>query len=121
MAILLSASDWADNPVTNKPMVTESHWYRAQLIAEEWRLSAHRLLSDLGNHSEVRLENRILSFLKDAGGSATVRETYRSMRSLRKPVVEALKALEADGKIMKIDLPPKPGVRSEAYRLVEAD
>ncbi len=121
VAILLSASDWADNPVSNKPIVTESHWYRAQVIVEEWRQSAHRLLSDLGNHSEVRLENRILSFLSETGGVATVRETYRSLRSLRKPVVEALKALEADGKVMKIDLPPKPGVRSEAYRLVEAD
>jgi hypothetical protein len=34
-------------------------------------------------------------------------------------VIEALKALEQDGRVVKVDLPPKPGVRSEAYRLAD--
>jgi DNA-binding HxlR family transcriptional regulator len=34
-------------------------------------------------------------------------------------VIEALKALEQDGCIERVELPPKPGVKSEAYRLTD--
>lgn len=121
IAILLAALDWADsdNP-TKHPKVSREHWYRAQMITETWRISAHRLLADLGDNEEMRLEKRILGLLRSAtNGNATVREIYRALRSTRKPVIEALKALEKDGIVIKIDLPPKPGVRSEAYQLVD--
>ena len=118
VAILLAALDWAENTESSpRPNVTPAHWYRAQIITEEWRASAHRLLAELGENEEVRLENRILGLLKTAGGNATVRDLYRALRSPRKPVIEALKALEQDGRVTKVDLPPNPGKRSEAYRL----
>ena len=120
VAILLAALDWADDEQsTPRPKVTAAHWYRAQTITEEWRASAHRLLADLGENEEARLENRILGLLRTAGGVATVRDLYRALRSPRKPVVEALKALEQDGQVVRVELPPKPGMRSEAYRLAE--
>ena len=120
VAILLAALDWADDEkAPPQPKVQLAHWYLAQQITEEWRASAHRLLAELGENEEVRLENRILGLLKTAGGSATVRDLYRALRSPRKPVVEALKALEQDGQVVKVDLPPNPGKRSEAYRLTE--
>ena len=72
VAILLAALDWADEDGgLPHPKVTVAHWYRAQQIAEEWRASAHRLLADLGENEEGRLENRVLSLLKACGGSAT--------------------------------------------------
>jgi hypothetical protein len=118
IAILFAALDWADDDNTSAhPKVKAAHWYRAQQITEEWRASAHRLLAELGENEEVRLENRILGLLKTAGGSATVRDLYRALRSPRKPVLEALKALEQDGRLLKVELPPNPGKRSEAYRL----
>lgn len=118
IAILFAALDWADDDnASPHPNVKAAHWYRAQQITEEWRASAHRLLAELGENEEVRLENRILGLLKTAGGSATVRDLYRTLRSSRKPVIEALKALEQDGRVVKVDLPPNPGKRSEAYRL----
>jgi len=43
------------------------------------------------------LENRILTLLRSSGEPCTVRQIYRALRSPRKPVIEALKALEADG------------------------
>jgi len=120
VAILLAALDWADeHDAGPQPRVTVAHWYRAQLITEEWRASAHRLLAELGENEEARLENRILGLLRNAGGSATVRDLYRALRSTRKPVVEALKALEEDGQVVKVELPPNPGRRSEAYSLSE--
>ncbi len=118
IAILLAALDWADSPNdTKRPVVSQAHWFRAQLITEEWRASAHRLLAELGENAEMRLEKRILGLLKSSGGSASVRDLYRALRSPRKPVIEALKALERDGRVLKVDLPPNPGRRSEAYRL----
>ncbi len=121
IAILFAALDWADKDDAPLHLKVEaSHWHRAQLITEEWRASAHRLLAELGENEEVRLENRILGLLRTTGGSATVRDLYRALRSPRKPVVEALKALEQDGRVVKVDLPPNPGRRSEAYRLSDA-
>ena len=121
IAILFAALDWNDDEnAPTRPTVRAAHWYRAQMITEEWRASAHRLLAELGENEEVRLENRILGLLRTAGGSTTVRDLYRTLHSPRKPVIEALKALEQDGRVMKVDLPPNPGRRSEAYRLSDA-
>lgn len=118
VAILLAALDWADGAQRDpRPRVTAAHWYRAWQIVETWRASAHRLLADLGENEEGRLENRILGLLRMAGGTATVRDLYRALRSPRKPVVEALRALEQDGQVVKVDMPPNPGKRSEVYRL----
>lgn len=120
VAILLAALDWADDDATcARPKVAAAHWYRAQQMTEEWRASAHRLLADLGENEEGRLENRVLGFLRVCGGVATVRDIYRALRSPRKPVIEALRALEEDGCIERVELPPKPGMKSEAYRLTE--
>jgi hypothetical protein len=120
VAILLAALDWADDPAGKpQPHVTAAHWFRAEMIVEDWRASAHRLLADLGENEEGRLEARILSFLRGCGGSATVRDIYRTLRATRKPVTEALKALESDGCVVRVELPPRPGVRSEAYCLAE--
>jgi hypothetical protein len=121
VAILLAALDWADSgDEMPRPKVTTAHWFRAQQIVEEWRLSAHRLLTDLGENEEGRLENRIISFLKGCGGGATMREIYRALRSGRKSVADALKALEADGQVVR--LPDSYGGRgrpSERFAWVE--
>ena len=48
---------------SHRPNVNTTHWYRAQQIVETWRASAHRLLANLGESEETRLENRILGLL----------------------------------------------------------
>jgi hypothetical protein len=102
-AILLAALDWADSgDLTPQPRVTVAHWYRAQQMTEEWRASAHRLLADLGENEEGRLESRVLGLLRACGGSATVRDIYRTLRAPRKTVLETLKALEEDGRVVRV-------------------
>jgi hypothetical protein len=119
VAILLAALDWADDAQpTPRPKVTAAHWYRAQHITEAWRASAHRLLADLGENEEGRLENRVLGLLRACGGSATLRDIYRALRSPRKPVLEALKALEQDGQVERfLAQGGERGRQPEAYRL----
>lgn len=123
VAILLAALDWADaGDESSRLIVLAAHWYRAQEIVETWRASAHRLLADLGENEEGRLENRVLGLLKACGGSATVRDIYRTLRSPRKPVLETLKALEEDGRVLRIqDARTGRGRPPEKYELVNPD
>ena len=121
VAMLLAAMDWIDLGGQARPTVEPAHWYRAQMITESWRASAHRLLADLGENEEARLENRILGLLRGQQNPVTVREIYRALRSTRKPVVEALKALETDGVILRVEAPTKPGRKSEMYTLIQAE
>ena len=123
VAILLAALDWADGDDTSsRPRVTSAHWYRAQQITEDWRASAHRLLADLGENEEGRLENRVLGLLRACGGSATVRDIYRTLRSPRKTVLETLKALEDDGRVVRVqNAYSGRGRPPEQYELIDPD
>jgi predicted ArsR family transcriptional regulator len=100
-------------------VVRAAHWYRAQEIVETWRASAHRLLHDLGDSEEARLEMRILRLLMGQANGLSVRSIYRALRSPRKPVSEALKALEQDGQVVaEVVQNGSRGRPSERYRLV---
>lgn len=122
VAILLAAMDWSDEDGQQHLTVTSAHWYRAQQIVEDWRASAHRLLADLGENEEGRLENRVLGLLKSCGGNATVRDLYRTLRSPRKAVLETLKALEDDGRVIRVqNAYSGRGRPPEKYELIDAD
>ncbi len=122
VAIILAALDWmaeADQP-KGKPVLRAAHWYRAQQIVETWRASAHRLLHALGENEETRLENRVLRLLVAHPRGVSTRDIYRALRSRRKPVVEALKALEQDGQVThEFVRTGKRGPAAETYYLVE--
>ena len=122
IAILLAALDWADTDSDEKPIVTPAHWFRAQRIVEDWRASAHRLLADLGQNEETRLEDRILSFLRAQPQPVSARDIYRSLRSLRKPVVDALAALQADGSIYCLPAASSGtrGFRADLYQIASS-
>ena len=117
IAILLAALDWAELDSDEKPIVTPAHWFRAQRIVEDWRASAHRLLASLGESEEARLEDRVLSFLRAQSQPVSARDIYRSLHATRKPVVDALAALQADGSVLC--LPASDGTRSERYQLLQ--
>ncbi|NLF77239.1 MAG: DUF3987 domain-containing protein [Chloroflexi bacterium] len=120
VAIILAALDWIalGDRRQSKPVVRAAHWYRAQQIAEHWRASAHQLLHDLGENEEARLEIRILKLLAGRPGGLSVRDIYRALRSPRKPVIEALKALEVDGQVVQeVIQRGGRGRPSECYRI----
>jgi hypothetical protein len=120
VAIILAALDWISlgERRQNRPLVRAAHWYRAQQMVESWRASAPRLLHDLGESEEARLEIRILKLLSSYPQGLSVRDIYRTLRSPRKPVSEALKALELDGQVVPdIAASGERGRPSEHYRL----
>jgi len=121
VAIILAALDWIalGERRQARPVVRAAHWYRAQQIVETWRASAHRLLHDLGESEEARLEMRILKLLSSHTNGLSVRDIYRALRSPRKPVLEALKALEQDGQVVpEVVQNGGRGRPSECYRLI---
>ncbi len=122
VAIILAALDWIalGERRQNHPIVRAAHWYRAQQVVEIWRASAHRLLHDLGESEEARLEIRILKLLAAHPDGISVRSIYRALRSPRKPVIESLKALEQDGRVEQDFMRSgQQGRKAESYRLVE--
>ena len=121
IAICLAALDWADSGAGGRPVVQAAHWYRAQQIAETWRASAHRLLHELGDNEELRLEIRVLRLLRANADGMTVRSIYRTLKVSRKVVLEALNALEQDGRVNRITVVEavRPGPRLELFRLVD--
>jgi len=124
VSIILAALDWIalGERRKSKPVVRAAHWYRAQQIVETWRTSAHRLLHDLGESEESRLETRIIKLLSSNTNGLSVRDIYRALRSPRKPVMEALKALEQDGQVEQhYTRNGQHGPKAECYRLVRLE
>jgi hypothetical protein len=124
VSIILAALDWValGERRQSKPVVRAAHWYRAQQIVETWRSSAHRLLHDLGESEESRLETRIIKLLSSNTNGLSVRDIYRALRSPRKPVMEALKALEQDGQVEQhYTRNGQHGPKAECYRLVQIE
>lgn len=120
-AIILAALDWADGGAQGRPVVRPAHWYRAQQIAEVWRASAHRLLHELGDSEELRLEVRILRLLIAHPDGLSTRSIYRTLKTTRKPVMEALTALEQDKRIQRVPTTAdgRPGPRPDLFRLID--
>jgi hypothetical protein len=120
IAILLAALDWADDDKLPHPVVCPAHWYRAQQIVETWRASAHRLLHELGESEELRLEVRILRLLMANPDGLSARSIYRTLKTTRRPVLEALTALETDGRVQKAVTAAdgRPGPRPDLYQVV---
>jgi len=83
LATLFAALDWLDTD-DEVPVVEDDHWRNAEIIAESWRTSAHRLLDQLDNTGEAiqerRQQDKLLKAIRQAGaGGANLRSMYRSL------------------------------------------
>jgi hypothetical protein len=83
LASLFAALDWLKTS-DETPTVTVDHWNAAQVLAEGWRGSAHRLLEQLDRSSEAvverRQQDRLLNTIRQAGaGGIALRELYRNL------------------------------------------
>ncbi len=64
---------------------------------------------------------RVLRLLAANPDGLTARSIYRTLKTLRKPVIDALTALELDGRVQKIPISAegRPGPRPDVYRVLE--
>lgn len=72
IALNLAVMDWVDDLGGKKPAkgdaptVTPAHWAKAQLMVEEYRESAHRVLTEMNVSMDIRYEQKILDFVSKA-------------------------------------------------------
>ena len=83
LAALFAALDWLDTN-DDVPVVNDEHWRNAEIVAESWRSSAHRLLDQLDRTGEAiqerRQQDKLLKAIRQAGaGGANLRSMYRSL------------------------------------------
>jgi len=118
LALSLAIMDWADAGAEGAPRITTAHWGRGQLLAEEYRASAHRLLDELSVGLDVKNEKKLLDFIARSGERPpSAREILRSAgMKTRKEVDATLAALLDDGVIEVIERKTN-GRPARGYRL----
>jgi len=122
IALILSGLDWAAG-VQDTPQITLAHYARAQMIAEAWRASVHRLLSTLtSSHvaAEHSKEDRVLMRIQAAGpNGVAARDVYRSLKLRRADFDLLVAGLARDGLVEEIGIPSPRGPSALGYRAAE--
>lgn len=122
LSLILTLMDWVENGATGSPRISLAHWARAQILTEEYRASAHRLLAELNVSQDVKNEQKILDFIarSSAERPPSKRDIHRGTGiKNRKDVYAAVDALLDSGVIEALER--KTGGRSaQVYRLAEA-
>ncbi len=123
LALILTVMDWADEGGKESPRITEAHWARAQMLSEEYRASAHRLLAELNISQDVKNEQKVLDFIARAQATKppTKREIHRGagIRN-RKDAHSAVEALIESGVIVEVERRSNGAGRpTMAYKLAE--
>ncbi|MCB9452457.1 MAG: DUF3987 domain-containing protein [Anaerolineaceae bacterium] len=121
IALILAVMDWVEDGAKGMPRISLAHWGRAQLLAESYRASAHRLLAELNVSQDVKNEQKILDFIARAqkDNPPTKREIHRGTGiKNRKEAYAAVDALLESGVIEALER--KTGGRpTQIYRLVQ--
>ncbi len=118
LASLFAALDWLDTD-EETPTVTTEHWKAGQTIAEEWRLSAHRLLEQLDRSGEAvqekRQQDRMLTVIRENGSNGcTLRDLYRKLH------LTAKVARQTAQELVKANLIAERRIKgAEAYLAIE--
>ena len=122
LALILTVMDWVEDGAKDMPRISEAHWARAQMLSEEYRASAHRLLAELNVSQDVKNEQKILDFIARIQETKppSKREIHRGAGiKNRKDAHASVDALLESGTIEEIDRRSRAGGRpTKAYRLV---
>ena len=105
LALILAIMDWADEGAQGSPRISEAHWARGQMLAEDYRASVHRLIDTLSVGQDIKNEQKILDFIARTGDRPpSAREILRgSGVKTRKEVDATLAALAEDGAIEAVE------------------
>ena len=127
IAIILATLDWADNTTTDKDsfgvlnapniVITLGHWARAQMIAESWRSSLHRLLSSISETDDARSEKRLIQHLTRWKEGRTINELVNSTGLSRTHLKSAIDSLVESGELEVVKVAGKRGPQATIYRL----
>jgi hypothetical protein len=119
VAIILAALDWAALGNTQtRPVIESRHWYRAQMIAEQARASAHRLLGELNQTQDSMVETRVASLIARHPEGVTLRYLTRSVGFSRKQIQEAIESLIEGAAIERQEFKAAKGPSTFVYKIV---
>jgi len=114
IALVLAALDWDGAGV---PTINIGHWARAQLIAEKWRGSVHRLLAWMSRDASDDEEQRVVKLIRGAGlEGVSVRDLSRRMGMNREQVEALINNLTRDGIVEPHQHKPGTGRPTVKYR-----
>ena len=122
LALILTLMDWAEDGAKDVPRITLAHWARAQMLSEEYRTSAHRLLAELNVSKDVKNEQKILDFLARAQKDKppTKREIHRGTGiKNRKEAYAAVDALVDSGVVESVERKSSRGRGATAFVISE--
>ena len=108
LASLFAALDWLDTD-DPAPTLTADHWSAAQGIAEDWRMSAHRLTEQLDRSGEATIErrqqDRMLGIIRGKGrAGCELRDLYRQMHITAKVGRQVAQELVRAGLVVEVRL-----------------
>jgi hypothetical protein len=124
LSLILTLMDWVEDGGQGAPRILLAHWAHAQMLTEQYRASAHRLLAELNVSQDVKNEQKILDFITrtQQDKSPTKREIHRGTGiKNRKEAYAAVEALLESGVIEEIERRNGSGGRpTKGYTVVEA-
>jgi predicted transcriptional regulator len=105
LATLFAALDWLDT-ADEVPVVDDDHWRNAEIIAESWRTSAHRLLDQLDNTGEAiqerRQQDKLLKAIRQTKtNGVNLRSLYRNLNLTAKRARQLAQDLMRAGLIVE--------------------
>ena len=102
IALILTVMDWVEDGAEGSPRISLGHWARAQMMTEDYRASAHRLLAELNVGQDSKNEEKVLEFIARSQKTQppTKREIHRGAGiKSRKDAYAAVDALLESGTI----------------------
>lgn len=123
IALILTVMDWVEDGAKDNPRISLAHWAKAQMLTEDYRASAHRLLAELNVGQDSRNEQKVLEFIARVQDSQppTKREIHRgSGIKSRKDAYAAVEALAESGVITAVERINPRGRNATAF-LIDQD
>lgn len=123
VAMLLATTDWATSHSSRAtPIVTLQHWARAQMLAEEWRASLHRLVErPVREGEDDDLETKITRRLGSAKEGLSARDISIAMNMTkdfeRDEIDRTLLRMEQDGLVERAERKGKRGPTAKVWKL----
>jgi len=121
IAIDLVIMDWVDAGCPGAPTISLPHWWQAQLLTEEYRSSAHRLMAALSKSEDIQIEEKVLNYISYYNDrQPTEREIHHGTRiRYRRDVQSALAALIDAGMVVEVERRGTRGPATKGYMVVD--
>lgn len=98
VAIALATADWFESGSKDeRPTVSKAHWYRAQQIVEDWRVSSHRFLHQMTLSEDVDAAKRVRLYIAQSPAGITMSDLINATRLKAALIKQSIEILMESG------------------------